>query len=326
MVAISTIWTYLKKTVSDFGDDDCASMAAAIAYYTIFSLPPLLVIVTMVAGLFFDPQDIQGEVRGQLVSLLGPQATDQVQVMIAKAKDTTSDGGWSAVFGIVVLMIGSTGAFVELQYALNRAWGVTPDPEKGGVKGFILKRLLSLGMVLGLAFLLLVSLVVSAIISAFGNWLGSIIPDISVAILWMLDIALSLSLITILIAAIFRTLPDARLSWKDVRAGAFATTVLFLGGKYAIGIYLGNSNISTVYGAAGSFAIILTWIYYSAMIFLLGAEFTQVWAQRHGRRINPESGATETGRVEMVGPGAKKASATVDVGNPRLEVKRRSPG
>lgn len=308
---LTAIWGYIKKTISDFSDDGCDSMAAAIAYYTIFSLPPLLVIVITVSGFFFDPQDIQGEVHKQLSGLVGSDATEQVQQMIARAQETTSGGGWATAIGIVILLIGSTGAFVELQFALNRAWGVTPDPAKGGLKGFLFKRVLSLGMVLGLAFLLLVSLVVSAVISAFGSWLASFIPDISTVLLWLMDIGLSLLLITILVGTIFKLLPDAKLSWKDVRTGAFVTTVLFLMGKYGIGIYLGNSNIGTLFGAAGSLAIILTWIYYSAMIFLLGAEFTQVWAQRHGRRISPEKGATETGVVEMVGPGAKKKAEIV---------------
>lgn len=308
---ISAFWTYIKKTVSDFSDDGCDSMAAAIAYYTIFSLPPLLVIVVTVSGFFFDQQAIQIEVQKQLTGLVGPEATEQVQQMIARAQETTSGGGWATAIGVLMLLLGSSGAFVELQFALNRAWGVAPDPAKGGVKGFLLKRVLSLGMVLGLAFLLLVSLVVSAIISAFGSWLSSFIPNISVAVLWLLDISLSLGLITVLVGTMFKTLPDAKLSWKDVRAGAFATTILFLLGKYAIGLYLGNSNISTLFGAAGSLAIILTWIYYSAIIFLLGAEFTQVWAQRHGRYIRPENGATESGLVEMVGPGAKKKAEII---------------
>lgn len=306
---LSTIWDYVKQTINDFSDDGCDSMAAAIAYYTVFSMPPLLVIIITVSAFFFDPQDIQGEVRKQLMMLVGGEATDQIQQIITRAQQSAAGGGWATVIGVIMLIIGSTGAFVELQFALNRAWNVTPDPAKGGVKGFFFKRVLSLGMVLGLVFLLLVSLVVSAVISAFGNWLSSFLPDLSVAVLWLLDISLSLGLITILVGTMFKTLPDAKLEWRDVRAGAFVTTILFLLGKYGIGLYLGNSNIGTLFGAAGSLAIILTWIYYSAMIFLLGAEFTQVWAQRHGRYIRPENGATESGHVEMVGPGAKQKAA-----------------
>lgn len=291
---VKRAWIYLKRTVNDFIDDECPSMAAAIAYYTTFSLPALLVLVVTVAGALYDPTDVRGELHQQITGLVGSDATEQLTVMLTNAAERAGGGGWATLFGIVTLIIGATGAFVELQYALNKTWEVEPDPEKGGVRGFLMKRLLSLGMIFGIAFLLLVSLVVSAVISGLGKWLEGMLPELSVGYFWVMDVALSLALVTVLVGAIFKTLPDAKLSWKDVRIGAFATTVLFLGGKFAIGIYLGNSDIATVYGAAGSLAIVLTWIYYSAMILLLGAEFTQVWAQRHGRSVKPEQGARDT--------------------------------
>jgi membrane protein len=205
---------------------------------------------------------------------------------------------------------------VELQAALNRAWGVEPDPDRGGVKNFVIKRLFSLGMVLSIAFLLLVSLVLSAALTAFGGALGGLLPgDASEVLLQLLDNAVSLVVITLLFAAMFKVLPDARIAWRDVWVGALVTTVLFLAGKFLIGLYLGQANPGEAYGAAGSLAILLVWIYYSSLILLLGAEFTPVWARERGAGVEPQEGAVRV-VVERHRPDEEPRGETPRSGKP----------
>ena len=228
--------------------------------------------------------------------LLGEDGAGMIREMISGAADRAGGSGFGAVIGVIALLFGATGAFVELQRGLNRTWEVAPAPSSGGLGGFLLKRVASLGMVLAIAFLLLVSLALSAAVSAFGSWLETVVPWLNSVLLVILDLALSLGLFTVLIGLIFMFLPDAVLSFRDVRTGAFVTAILFIIGKFAIGFYLGRSSLGSLYGAAGSLAILLTWIYYSAIILLIGAEFTQVWVRRHGKSIEPEEGAMKVSR------------------------------
>jgi membrane protein len=198
------------------------------------------------------------------------------------------------VVGVVALLLGATGAFSQLQAALNRAWEVRPDPKQGGVKRMLLKRLLSLGMVLTIAFLLMVSLVVSALLTAFGDMVGGILGGISGVLMTIIQAVISLAVITGLFALIFKVLPDARIAWRDALIGGGFTAVLFVAGKFALGLYLAQSDPGSSFGAAGALAVILVWIYYSAMILFLGAEFTQTWAVERGSGIEPEPGAIST--------------------------------
>ena len=282
----------LKKTFQDFSEDRCTSMAAALAYYTVFSLPPLLVIVITVAGLVLDPARVQEAVQQQAGSLVGPQAAEQIGTMIENAGNLGSKGTVGIVLGVAALLFGATSAFAQLQEALNRAWEVKPDPEGGGVARMILKRVLSLGMVVSIAFLLLVSLAVSAVISSLGSYLSGLVPGgLSEVAFLVINAAVSLVIITFLFAAIFKVLPDAKVTWRDVGVGAFATALLFVVGKFALGFYLGRSDPGEAFGAAGALALILVWIYYSAMILLVGAEFTQAWAQHYGSGVQPDEDA-----------------------------------
>lgn len=282
----------LKHTFNDFVDDNCPSMAAALSYYTVFSLPPLLVLLLNLVGVFVDPQDVQRLLSSQVGMLIGPQGVEQIQSIIRNANAPGSGGTVATLLGIAALLFGATGAFAQLQDALNTAWEVKPDPEHGGLKNFFLKRVLSFGMIVGVGFLLLVSLVVSALLSAFGEVLSGIAPDgLSGTLLQGLNLAVSFVVIAALFAAIFQVLPDARAAWRDVAVGGVATAVLFVVGKFLIGLYLGHSNPGSAYGAAGSLAVLLLWIYYSSMILLLGAEFTQAWAQERGSGIEPDPGA-----------------------------------
>jgi membrane protein len=284
----------LRRAFRDFQEDDCPRMAAAMSYFTVFSLPPLLALLLMVVGLFADPADVQGRIEAQIASLVGADGAAQVREMIAAADQPESRGPGRAVLGLVMLLLGATGAFGQLQAALNRAWEVKPDPRQGGVKRMLLKRLLSLGMVLTIAFLLLVSLAVSAVLSAFGDFLGGLLGGLSGALMQVLQTVLSLVTITALFALMFKWVPDARVAWRDVLVGAAFTALLFVLGKFGLGLYLARSDPGSSFGAAGALAIILVWIYYSSMILFLGAEFTETWAVERGSGIQPEPGAIRT--------------------------------
>jgi membrane protein len=239
-----------------------------------------------------DPQDIQGTIEAQMRDAMGTGGADQVRTILANADRPGAGGLVPAILSVVALLLGATGVFGQLQAALNKAWGVAPDPDKGGIKTMLVKRVFGIGMVLGLAFILLVSLVVSAMLSAFGEELGRFLPSgLSAPVLEAINFVASLAVIALLFGAIFKVLPDAEIAWRDVAVGAVVTALLFVAGKFALGLYLGRSNPGEAFGAAGALALMLVWIYYSSMIVLLGAEFTQVWAERRGSGIVPEKGA-----------------------------------
>ena len=287
----------LKQTFKGFSEDDCPTMAAALSYYTVFSLPPLLVLLLALLGAVLDPQDIQGTLEAQMRDAMGPSGAEQVHTILANADRPGAGGLVPTILSVVALLLGATGVFGQLQAALNKAWNVAPDPEKGGVKNMLLKRVFGIGMVLGLAFILLVSLVVSAMLSAFGEQLGRFLPSgLSAPVLEAINFVGSLAVISLLFGAIFKVLPDAEIGWRDVAVGAVVTGLLFVAGKFALGLYLGRSNPGEAFGAAGALALMLVWIYYSSMIVLLGAEFTQTWAERRGSGIVPEKGAVRVVR------------------------------
>jgi membrane protein len=286
-------WGVFKETFAEFSKDDCSRKAAALSYYTIFSLPPLLVIIIISVGLALSPEQVAHWIQGQVGSLIGGDAARDILTMVERAQEKVEGGfSLSLILGIVGLLFGATGTFAELQTSLNDVWEVQPDPHQNGVKSFLLKRIFSLGMILVIAFLLLVALVVSSVISALSDYFGAMLPGgISTAVLWVANAGISLLVITFLFAAMFKVLPDAKVGWRDVGVGAFATALLFVLGKFLITLYIGQSNPGEVFGAAAALALLLVWIYYSSMIFFLGAEFTQVWAQRYGKGIQPEAGA-----------------------------------
>jgi membrane protein len=282
----------LKSSGADFIEDDCPTQAAALSYYTIFSLPPLLMVLLLILGALVDPQDIRGQLEAQMGTLMGPSATEQIRTILAQLHQPGSGNTLATVLSIGGLVLGATGAFGQLQAALNRAWEVAPDPKQGGLRGFLVKRLFSFGMILSVAFLLLVSLILSAALSAFGGALGRMLPEgVSTTLLQVVNLAISFVVITALFAAIFKVLPDARVAWRNVWVGAAVTALLFVVGKFLIGFYLGRSNPGQAFGAAGSLAVLFVWVYYSSMILLFGAEFTQAWVERNGGSIAPERGA-----------------------------------
>lgn len=298
----------LKQTTTNFLDDRCQTMAAALAYYTAFSLPPLLVLILLALGSIMDPTDLQGGIERQLGTLMGPRGAEQVQDLLKQAQQPATGGVVATILGILALLFGATGVFGELQGALNSAWKVAPDPKKGGWKNFVMKRILSFTMVFGVAFLLLVSLTLSALISAFGTIVSNMVEGgLNKVLLFSLDLTLSFIIFSLVFATIYKFVPDARIDWHDVEAGAMGTAVFFLMGKFLIGFYLGQSNPGQAYGAAGSLAILLVWLYYSSMLMLFGAEFTKVWSDAHGRGIKPEKGAISTANGKNGGPNVPRA-------------------
>lgn len=268
-----------KQSVSAWSDDYAPSMGAAIAYYTVFSLAPLLLIVIAVAGAVFGHDAVQGEIVAQLSGLIGADGAHAIQGLIASASNK-SQGIVAGGISIVVLIIGATTVFAELQSALDRIWGV-PAKARTGILATLRARLLSFGLIIGLAFLLMVSLVTSAALAAFGRWFGGLMPGWEVTLM-ILNLLISLGFTTVLFAMIYKLMPQTKIDWKDVWIGAGVTAVLFEIGKFLISLYVGKTSVVSSLAAAGSIIVLLVWVYYSAQIFLLGAEFTWVFANEHG--------------------------------------------
>lgn len=273
------VWALLKDSISEWLEDRAPRLSAALAYYTVFSLAPLLIIVIAIAGLVFGQEAVQGQIVEQIGHMVGKGSAKEIQTMIQSAHNPTS-GVIGTVVGIVVLLFGATGVFGELQDSLNTVWDVSPKAG-GGIWGMIKDRFLSFTMVLGIGFLLLVSLVLSAGLAALGNYLGSLLPG-SGYILQALYFLVSFGLITLLFATMYKVLPDVEIAWGDVWIGAIMTSLLFTIGKFLIGFYIGQTDVGSAYGAAGSIVVLLVWIYYSALILFFGAEFTQVYANKYG--------------------------------------------
>jgi membrane protein len=301
----------VKQTFRDFFEDKCTRLAAALSYYTIFSLPPLLVLLLFLLSAVLDPQDVRGLLEGQLGSLLGPAGSNEVRAMLEHAEQPDFSRGAIALVGIGALLFGAVGAFVEMQNALNTVWEVQPDPQQGGIKRFIVQRIVSFGMLLTIVFFLIVSLVVSTVLTAFGGLLDSMLPDpLSGVVLRLINLVVSLGVLSLLFALLFRHVPDARIEWRDVAFGAVATALLFTVGKYVLGLYLGRSNPGDAFGAASALALLLVWIYYSALIVFLGAEFTQAWAKLHGRGVQPAEGAVRVVETKQVLDRTRSGSRT----------------
>jgi membrane protein len=293
---IKTAWSITKETFSEWSNDKAPRLSAALAYYTIFSLAPILVIVIAMIGLVFGKEAAQGQIQYQIQNFVGPQSAQTIQTMIAHSQNQKA-GIISAALGLAALLFGATGVFSELHDSLNTVWEVKTKSE-GGFWKTVKERFLSFTVVLGIGFLLLVSLVISAGLSAFGNVLAGLFPGFQI-VAQAANLVISFAVITLLFAMIFKILPDVEIIWRDVWIGAGLTSLLFVIGKYLIGIYLGKSGVSSSYGAAGALVIILLWVYYSAMILFFGAEFTQVYARRFGSRIVPSEEAVPTAESKL---------------------------
>src|SRR5687768_860960 len=270
--------------------DDALRLGASLAYYTLFAIGPVLLVAVAIAGLVFGPEAVRGEIVGQLDGLIGREGAMAVQALLEGAAQRQA-GVFATVVGSFAFLIAATGAFLELQVALNTIWRVKPKPGLY-LKSLLIDRLRSFGLVVAVGFLLLVSLVITAALAALSEWISRRAPGFP-AVLSVLSVLVSLVVTSGLFAMLFRFLPDVRLYWKDVATGAVVTAVLFMIGQQAIGLYLGQGAITTSYGSAGSVMILLLWVYYSCQILLYGAEFTRVWAARHGVRPKPEDFAVK---------------------------------
>jgi membrane protein len=300
MSKLKHLFQLCKDAAVAWVDDLAPSMGAAIAYYTAFSLAPLLVIVIAVAGVLFGAEAVQGQIAAQLSGLIGRDGALAVQGLV-KAASEPSRGLIAGGIGVVVLVVGATTVFAELQSALDRIWHVPEREKPSGVWGVLRARLLSFGLILGLAFLMMVSLVVSAALAAVGSWSTGLFPGWEL-LLQVLNAAVSLGILTLLFAMIFKFMPSAPIAWPDVWIGAAVTAVLFEAGKVLIGLYLGKSGVNESFAAAGSLVVLLAWVYYAAQIFLLGAEFTKVYANAHGSVAGAKArAATEAAAAGQTG-------------------------
>ena len=315
---VKKLFDLCKQAVSAWSDDYAPSMGAAISYYTIFSLAPLLVIVIAIAGAIFGREAAQGEIVAQISGMVGADGAAAVESML-KAVDEPGKGLIAGGISVVILMIGATTVFAELQSALDRIWHVPERQKPSGIWALLQARVLSFGLILGLAFLLIVSLVVSAGLAAFGSWFGGLLPGWEILLL-LLNTAISIGIMTALFAMIYKLMPTARIAWRDVWVGAFVTAVLFEIGKTAIGLYLGKSGVNESFAAAGSLVVLVAWVYYAAQIFLLGAEFTKVYAGAHGSTSGVKAVAATQAKVEedkagtdRVAPGGVPTNAGASV-------------
>jgi membrane protein len=266
-------------------------MGASLAYYTLFALAPILVVAIAIGGLIFGAEVVRGQIVGQIQGLVGPDGGRAVQAMLEAAAHRRGSGLATAA-GVITFFLGATGAFLELQTALNTIWRVKPKESGSYIRVLVMQRVISFGLVVALGFLMLTSLLVTTALSAIHNYLGATFTGM--VVVWeALNVVLSLSVITLLFALIYKVLPDVKLGWREVWVGALVTAGLFSVGKLLIGLYLGTTSMASTYGAAGSVIIILVWVYYSAQIILLGAEFTRAYVEQFGRRPPPEDFAVK---------------------------------
>jgi membrane protein len=286
-------WKLLRSAASDWSDDNASRLAAALAYYTLLSIAPMIVLAVAIAGLVYGEDAARGQIASELSREVGPQAANALQAIIESAK-TPSSGVIGTIVGVITLLVGASGVFSELQASLNQVWEVEPPPH-GGLLAMIKERFFSFALVLGVAFLLMLSLLLSAIVAAIGHFIEGRMPGGDG--LWSaLNVAFSFATSAALFAVIFRVVPDVRLRVRDVWVGAMVTAVLFNVGKFALGLYLGHSSMASAYGASGSIIALVVWVYYSAQILLFGAEFTQAYARRNGVEIPLRRGAVRAPR------------------------------
>ncbi|MFC6996620.1 YihY/virulence factor BrkB family protein [Rufibacter roseus] len=297
---VKEAWVMTKEVFMDFLDNNSFQKGAALAYYTIFALPPILIIMINTAGAIFGREAVRGQVYQQLRDLLGRKGATDIQTMVENINQS-SDFTWATLVGVFTLLIGATGVFVSLQESLNQIWGVKPKPRNEYLK-LLRDRLLSFAMILAIVFLLLVSLLVHAVLVAVTSFLTDKVDESMLLLTQLVNQVVSTGVVAFLFALIYKFLPDAKIRWSDVWTGAVVTALLFALGKSIIGLYLGNSNFSGIYGAAGSVIVVLTWVFYTSQIIFLGAQFTLVYARRYGANIYPSDYAVRViNKEEEVG-------------------------
>lgn len=287
----------VKNTFAGISDDNVVKLSGSLAYSTVFAMGPLLIVIISLCGIFLGPESAQGKVYDVLKGFVGQDTAVQLQEIIRNAslsgKSTTA-----AIIGGVALLIGATSVFAEIQDSINDIWGLKPKPKKSWLK-FLKDRFLSFSVIVSLGFLLLVSLAITGLVEALSHRLQARFPDVTVTIFYILNLIITLGISLTIFAVIFKVLPDAKISWKDVISGALITAILFMIGKFGISIYVSQTKVGSTYGAAGSLVVLLVWIYYSSIILYLGAEFTKAYAVKYGEPIHPSPFAVILKQVEV---------------------------
>ena len=294
---IKEIWKVIIQSFKKFAEDKLAKFSAALAYTTVFSFGPLLIVIIFVCSIFFGQEATQGRIYSGMQQFVGEDAARQLQTIIQNAT-VSGKGTFAAVIGMITLLFGATAVFAEIQDSINTIWGLKAKRNRGLWK-ILRNRVLSFSVVVSLGFLLLVSLAISTIIEGLSESLKASFPDVTVVIFYILDLLISFFVITALFAVIFKVLPDAKTKWRDILPGALASGILFMIGKFAISFYIGKSNVGSTYGAAGSLVVLLLWVYYSAIILYLGAGFAKAWITHKGSSIQPNDYAVAIKKVEV---------------------------
>ncbi|HEV7329895.1 MAG TPA: YihY/virulence factor BrkB family protein [Flavisolibacter sp.] len=299
------VWLSLKESFKEFGRDKVTKLSASLAYYTVFSLAPLLVLIISISGLIFGQHAVEGNIENQISSIVGPEAAVQVQEMIKNAS-LTGQSTMATIISAAVLIFSATTIFGELQDSINSIWGLRKK-ESAGIMAMLKTRLLSFGLIASLGFILMVSLIATTVLAGLGNRLQEVFPNVSFVLFYILNLALTLSVITMLFAVIFKVLPDVKMRWGAVIPGSITTAILFMIGKMGISFYINKSDLGSSFGAASSLAIILVWVYYSSIILYFGAEFTKAYATHKGEEIVPDQYVEWDERPAMPGATPKKA-------------------
>ncbi len=300
-VTFKGIWNILKEAFTGFIDHKVTKLSGSLAYYTVFSMAPLLIVIISLCGIFLGREAEEGQVYDQLVGFLGSDTAEQLQDLIRNA--SLNDKGTVAfVIGLGTLLVGATTVFADIQDSINGIWGLKPKPKKGWLK-MLTNRFLSFSVIVSLGFLLLVSLAITSLLDAFNEALKSRFEDVSVVLFYILNNAITLAVITLIFAVVFKVLPDAIIRWRDVLLGSLVTALLFMIGKFGISFYIGASDVGSTYGADGSLVILLLWTYYSSIILYFGAEFTRAYALEYGSEIKPNHYAVTTREIEIEAEG-----------------------
>ena len=296
-VTLKGVWEVIKATFGGFGTHKVTKLSGSLAYYTVFSMAPLLVVVIALCGIFLGREAAEGQVYGQLAGFLGKSTALQLQDVIRSAF-LNGESTTAFTIGLVGLLIGSTTVFTDIQDSINTIWGIKPKPKRGWLR-FLKTRFLSFSVIISLGFILLVSLALTAVFDAFGDRIFARFQEVSKIVAYVLNQVVTLAIISLIFGVIFKVLPDAKIKWRDVLAGSLVTAVLFMIGKFLISIYISKTNVGGAYGAAGSLVVLLSWTYYTAIILYLGAEFTKAYAVAYGDEILPTDGAVTTKEVEI---------------------------
>jgi membrane protein len=294
---IKNAWDILKDTFQSFSDDKVVKLSGSLAYSTVFSMGPLLVVLISLCSIFLGREAVEGKIYKYLEAFLGHDSAIQLQDIVRKA--AVSGHSYVAItVGVIFLLLGATSVFGEIQDSINGIWGIKPKPKKGWLK-IIKNRILSFSVIVSLGFLLLVSLAITSLIDGFSDHLKRLFPDVAIVLFYIVNQVVTLIVVTLIFGVIFKVLPDARIKWKDIVIGAIVTALLFMAGKFGISFYISKSNVGSTYGAAGSLIVVLLWIYYSSMILYLGAELTKSIAVKYGSPIHPNNYAVTIKEVEV---------------------------